>query len=32
MGVDHTRLTYRFAGRYFRLTGVQGKVAKKRLA
>ncbi|MBL8242088.1 MAG: DUF1501 domain-containing protein [Bryobacterales bacterium] len=32
MGVDHTRLTYRFAGRYFRLTDVHGNVAKKLLA
>ncbi|MBI2689319.1 MAG: DUF1501 domain-containing protein [Acidobacteria bacterium] len=31
MGVDHTRLTYRFAGRYFRLTDVHGTVAKKLL-
>jgi hypothetical protein len=31
MGVDHTRLTYRFAGRYFRLTDVHGNVAKKLL-
>ncbi len=26
MGVDHTRLTYRFQGRDFRLTDVHGKV------
>jgi hypothetical protein len=32
MGVDHTRLTYRFAGRYFRLTDVHGSIAKKLLA
>ncbi len=32
MGVDHTRLTFRFAGRYFRLTDVHGNVAKKLLA
>jgi hypothetical protein len=32
MGIDHTRLTYRFAGRYFRLTDVHGNVAKKLLA
>ncbi len=27
-GIDHTRLTYRFQGRDFRLTDVSGKVAK----
>ena len=32
MGVDHTKLTFRFAGRYFRLTDVHGNVAKKLLA
>jgi hypothetical protein len=32
MGVDHTRLTYRFQGRDFRLTDVAGKVVKKLLA
>jgi hypothetical protein len=26
MGIDHTRLTYKFQGRYFRLTDVAGKV------
>jgi hypothetical protein len=26
MGVDHTRLVYRYAGRDFRLTDVDGKV------
>jgi hypothetical protein len=26
MGIDHTRLTYRYAGRDFRLTDVQGEV------
>ena len=26
MGVDHTRLTYRYAGRDFRLTDVSGRV------
>jgi len=31
MGVDHTRLTFRFAGRYFRLTDVHGNVVKKLL-
>ena len=29
LGLDHTRLTYRYAGRNFRLTDVAGEVAKK---
>lgn len=32
MGVDHTRLTYRYAGRDFRLTDVDGKVVQGVLA
>ena len=32
MGFDHTRLTYRFQGRDFRLTDVAGEVIKKLLA
>lgn len=32
LGVDHTRLTYKFQGRYFRLTDVHGEVAEKMLA
>jgi hypothetical protein len=32
MGLDHTRLTYRFQGRDFRLTDVSGTVVKKLLA
>jgi hypothetical protein len=28
MGVDHERLTYKFQGRRFRLTDVEGKVVK----
>ncbi len=28
MGIDHTRLTYRYAGRDFRLTDVHGKVVQ----
>jgi Protein of unknown function (DUF1501) len=28
MGIDHTRLTYRFQGRHFRLTDVHGSVVK----
>lgn len=29
LGIDHTKLTYRYAGRYFRLTDVHGNVVKK---
>lgn len=32
MGLEHTRLTYRFQGRDFRLTDVSGNVVKKLLA
>ncbi len=32
MGLDHTRLTYRFQGRNFRLTDVAGNVVKKLFA
>ncbi|MEM9185244.1 MAG: DUF1501 domain-containing protein [Planctomycetota bacterium] len=32
LGIDHTRLTYRYAGRDFRLTDVEGVVADKILA
>ena len=32
MGIDHTRLTYRFAGRDFRLTDIAGHVIKPILA
>ncbi len=32
MGLDHTRLTYRFQGRNFRLTDVAGEVVEKLLA
>jgi hypothetical protein len=28
LGLDHTRLTYRYSGRDFRLTDVYGEVAK----
>ncbi|HEV3079277.1 MAG TPA: DUF1501 domain-containing protein, partial [Gemmataceae bacterium] len=31
-GFDHTRLTYRFQGRDFRLTDVHGQVVKDLLA
>jgi hypothetical protein len=29
MGLDHTKLTYKFQGREFRLTDVRGEVVKK---
>jgi uncharacterized protein (DUF1501 family) len=32
LGIDHTRLTFRFQGRDFRLTDVHGEVVKKLLA
>jgi hypothetical protein len=32
MGIDHTRLTYKFQGREFRLTDVEGQLIKKLLA
>jgi hypothetical protein len=32
LGIDHTRLTFRFQGRDFRLTDVHGKVVKSLLA
>jgi hypothetical protein len=32
MGIDHTKLTYRFQGRDFRLTDVHGNILKKILA
>ena len=32
LGLDHERLTHRYAGRDFRLTDVSGKVAKEILA
>ncbi len=32
LGIDHTRLTYKFQGRDFRLTDVHGKVVKEVLA
>jgi len=32
LGIDHTRLTYRHAGRDFRLTDVGGKIVQKALA
>ncbi len=32
MGIDHTKLTYRFQGRDFRLTDVAGNVVKDVLA
>ena len=32
MGLDHTRLTYRYSGRDFRLTDVEGRVVKEIIA
>jgi uncharacterized protein (DUF1501 family) len=32
LGIDHTRLTYRFQGRDFRLTDVEGNVVREILA
>jgi hypothetical protein len=32
LGFDHTRLAYRYAGRPFRLTDVEGEVIKEILA
>jgi len=32
LGIDHTRLTHKFQGRYFRLTDVHGEVVKPILA
>jgi arylsulfatase A-like enzyme len=32
LGIDHLRLTYKFQGREFRLTDVEGKVVKALLA
>lgn len=32
LGIDHTRLTYKFQGRHFRLTDVHGRVVRELLA
>ncbi len=32
LGIDHTRLTFKFQGRYFRLTDVHGEIVKSILA
>jgi hypothetical protein len=32
LGVDHTRLTYKFQGRHFRLTDIAGNVNRQMLA
>jgi len=32
LGIDHTRLTFKYQGRHFRLTDVQGNVVTKILA
>ena len=31
LGIDHTRLTYKYQGRHFRLTDVHGTVVKQAL-
>jgi hypothetical protein len=31
LGIDHMRLTYKFQGRYFRLTDVAGRVVEAAL-
>jgi len=32
LGIDHTRLTYKYQGRHFRLTDVSGEIIRKALA
>ena len=32
LGIDHTRLTYKYQGRNFRLTDVHGRIVKEILA
>lgn len=32
LGIEHTKLTYKFQGRHFRLTDVEGNVVKQILA
>jgi hypothetical protein len=32
LGIDHTRLTFKFRGRYHRLTDVHGKVVREVVA
>ena len=32
LGIDHKKLTYKFQGRYYRLTDVHGKILKPILA
>ena len=29
LGIDHTKLTFKFQGRYYRLTDVHGKVVEE---
>ena len=31
LGIDHTRLTYKYQGRHFRLTDTEGHVVQKAL-
>jgi hypothetical protein len=32
LGIEHTKLTFKFQGRYYRLTDVEGNVVKKIVA
>jgi hypothetical protein len=32
LGIDHEKLTYKFQGRYYRLTDVHGRVVRELLA
>ena len=32
LGIDHTRLTFKFQGRYYRLTDIHGQVVKALLS
>ena len=32
LGIDHTKLTYKFQGRHFRLTDIAGQVIEQALA
>jgi hypothetical protein len=32
LGVDHTKLTFKYQGRHFRLTDVHGEIVEKLLA
>jgi hypothetical protein len=32
LGIDHTRLTYKYQGRHYRLTDVHGNIVRQMLA